>query len=367
MSFGKFLIDKGYIKEDELLSATCIQLESYPSFLSVLRTQAKLNSTQLVQLLEENINDSKPMNSILVDTFNWTTEQVDEVLSLQSSSGKSISQCLVELKIIDMIEIAEYLKAYVANPPVLEVVQEVVVKEEEIEEIKKVIKEEVIKEEVTPKPVAEVAVSAKPAADAEVSNSAALDSLRELGIMSEEEINALSNDKPKEEPEAESVPEAEKKSAVISEATNTESCSSEGELTFSGINNEFSNLFDENLMEKMKTQVRALKYLGEGEGKEEANAIFHELHLILGASKLAGLNLAEELIVCWESAFEGFALNGLPKDFKSSAEKVEDAVDLAWEIRNESEKSSGESALVSISGWQERYDSNIKIGKGLGR
>lgn len=159
MFFGKYLIDKKVIAEDQLIEAMTFVEKSQPSFLKVLTTQNKLNCTQIVEALNDALCLKKDLQSILLEKNLISESELVEINKTRSHKGFSLGQALVELRFLPNEDLNSYITTYL--------------KEKKDNIVPEMVKEPTLNEQET-----------------ELS-SAALESLRELGIVDESVIEDL--------------------------------------------------------------------------------------------------------------------------------------------------------------------------------
>lgn len=192
--FGKFLIEKNVVNAGEVINALSTQMESQPSTLRILKEKNLLDDSKIVEIIAYTSNTGKSLISALKEKNLLSDEQIIEVASERTKGGMSFAEALLEHSKVDAKQIQDLLAEYESLPKDQAEVQ-------------------------LDKPAATVEVSSSSTGGEGEINAAALESLKELGMMDESEIAELekgvSAETPQESSEASSEGDGEINAAAL--------------------------------------------------------------------------------------------------------------------------------------------------------
>jgi len=213
--FGKFLIEKNLVNAGEVINALSTQMESQPSTLRILKEKNLLDDSKIVEIIAYTSNTGKSLISALKEKNLLSDEQIIEVASERTKGGMSFAEALLEHSKVEAKQIQDLLAEYESlpkdqsevqldippttvevsssstdgegeiNAAALESLKELgMMDESEIAELEKGVSAAVPEETLSQEN------SSSESGDGEI-NAAALESLKELGMMDESEIAEL--------------------------------------------------------------------------------------------------------------------------------------------------------------------------------
>lgn len=451
MFFGEYLVTKRIINNEQLINGIITQLSSLPPFLKVLKESKKLDDSKIADIIFEQARQKSDLISIIKEKSLLSQGEITNLLLTQGSSRTPLGKVLIDLGYTDSKSIEKNLYDYLnvkdeeSSPIAAEEVAEVVSKEESapsldndisaaaLESLKELdgigqdeldalasgfsggppveevgaldvaVPEEIVKLEMD----AESSVSDDSSTDV---SSAALESLKELGI-SDEELSALSsgpeqNDTSAVTPDSdissaalESLKELgisdEEISALSSGSEQVESSIIEVESNDSGVSSaaleslkelgisddeisalsgsskkndnhisegsskeitgtfctEFLNTFNEKKYNKFGKVIKMITDTANNGGDiaNFFNSLYRDLHIIKGAACLSHAEATENLIGAWEDIVESLFKEDnetLKTWVNANTECLRDSINLLWDMRNHIEESQSESIFI---------------------
>jgi hypothetical protein len=320
MSFGQYLLNKGVVDDKQLLSATIVQIESMPSLIKVIRDESLLTDSQLVSVVEKNINEQKSFLAIILDDGLLTQDQVDQVLEKQAALGTSIAQYLINESILSMDEMQTLVGDYLENAS----------------------------SEVAPPNDSSGENEVEPEAESGI-NAAALESLKEMGMLSDDELAALESESSGSKEVKKEAPAQEKKEKA-----------SASHLIG---NNEIAEIFNQ---EKFDTIVANVKGLSKGIDSSLLEEIHRDLKVILGISRMNNAKSLGDIVEHWEKVVDHMwsdKMNFSENNLLKVVSDLKKGIQFAWDIREVMNRSVEKSKLAKTSEWKEQLKDNIKIAK----
>lgn len=276
MYFGEYLVQKKIISDDQLLNVLCFQLESLPSIIRLIWDAGIINSSELLNLIKSQVQSDTDIISILLKENKISRDKMNELELLQVSKKVPLGEAVVKLKFASVSAVNEALKEYYDNKFHLQNT----VSAPSVE--KTTIKEEV------------------------QMNSAALESLKELGMTLDQKAespNVLHNFSPKQ------------------------------------FVDQYVDLFTEKYKNKIKKLIDIL--ITEVEGSSDIsnyfNSLYRDLHLLKGSIVLAELKSQEEIISIWEYQIERVLTKSNDEIrlwCKNSLDLLKITLDFLWKSKN---------------------------------
>jgi hypothetical protein len=206
--FGKFLIEKNIVDPASVIKALSTQMESQPSTLRILKEKNLMADDKIVEIIAYTSNTGKSLISALKEKNLLSEEQILEIAVERTKSGMSFAEALIEQTNIDPSKIQELLREYESLPKeasVSETSQSSTTSEDEREtEINAAALEslkelgmmdsseiEALEKNVSSLSFEEIETVSEDGSDDGEINAAALESLKELGMMDESELAEL--------------------------------------------------------------------------------------------------------------------------------------------------------------------------------
>ncbi len=206
--FGKFLIEKNIVDSASVIKALSTQMESQPSTLRILKDKNILADDKIVEIIAYTSNTGKSLISALKEKNLLSEDQIMEIAVERTKSGMSFAEALIQHSNVEPQKLQELLKEYEAEPrsneTTFEPPQETSSDDEEgeinaaaLESLKELgmmdaSEIEELEKSVSSTPDVSIEVSGPKGGDDEGEiNAAALESLKELGMMDESEIAEL--------------------------------------------------------------------------------------------------------------------------------------------------------------------------------
>lgn len=253
MFFGEFLIKKNAINEDQLLDALTYQVEHLPSFMRVLREEKLIPSADLFRLIQIQLETNSDLVGVLRDENKIDETQLHNLFAKQASKRKMLGEVLVELKIMDQTTVENMLYDFLRDKENLKTLNT----EKQTASVKAVSQEVEMSE-------------------------AALESLRELGM--------VMDDMPAAKPAAVAAPKEEITPPV------------EANIFVE----EFLNIYNVKMKNKLAKVLSILKdsQSDESDISNYFNSLYRDIHVLKGAAQVGELTQTEGFIGEWERIIE---------------------------------------------------------------
>ena len=111
--FGKFLVDEGIVKVEDVMQALTIQRERGESFGRICMRLGKLSVAQVFEVLNLQVDAPKEMfGELCVEMGYLSTDDVSEVLQCQQISRPPIGEILVEIGSLDSETLDEAVASF---------------------------------------------------------------------------------------------------------------------------------------------------------------------------------------------------------------------------------------------------------------
>jgi len=250
MFFGEYLVIKKAINEEQLLDALIYQVEHLPSFIRVLKDEKLFSSADMFRMIKIQLETNSDLIGVLRDENKINEEQLHSLFVKQANKRIMIGQVLVELKILEQSKVEKLLYDFIKDKEHLKSIQ----KEKDLASVEKV------------SAVVEV-------------NDAALESLRELGILYED---------------------VKSTSAVINKAEDYVATESNVFV------DEFLNVFNSKMKNKFTKVVEMIHKESSADTaiSNYFSSLYRDLHIIRGAAQVAELAFLESFLAEWEKVIE---------------------------------------------------------------
>lgn len=337
MFFGKFLIQKNIITEEQLLTASIEQLKSQPSAIEVLKNAFDFNTSQLLDIVEKSVLSSKS----IFECINLNNDQKDIYIKYLYTNSESLGQCLVKLEYISSDELGVQLKDYIGSGHSLNNIE---------------------KSENTSATISNDSSSD----DVGISN-AALDSLKELGLDNIDEIKELES----------KLSDSDNKSSDV--AVNSAALESLNELGIQYDSQDLTNEPDKSSIKESNYESEFLKFFTEDTfnglivltkslAKGFDASIIKDLHQtvseILGYSTIEDLEELTRLFHSYQKVLEAVlddSCDFTQINFLTFTSALKEGFSIAWEIRQGlCETFSEEKVFEKKSDLKTRYVTNLK-------
>jgi len=416
MYFGKYLIEKGMINENQLIDTLSYQLDQLPSLLGLIKEHQFLEINQILSVIEKQIALKADLLTVVRKESLLTEEQISELFLLQDRERQTLSEILIQKNFITLEKLEVAVNEYVE---VKKLAPEVKEDEKKCEEITKIeVKESSDEGEVSAaaleslkelgigegEEIAELEAKVAPANgpviestnssedDGEIS-SAALESLKELGISDSEELKDLESKvssvqevKPNDADEVEvnSAALESLKELGISDKEELESLESktnssptnqdlsEGTSDEDGakLNDTFLEqlltTFDDHMYKRLNKIVVIIDDTAKSDGDiaNFFNSLYRDFHVIKGVARLCEAIKLEELINKWELVIESI-FNNSNEDNKKWVEEnlasLKETVALMWDMRESIAQTSSEDSFLNDQNNKENYEKLCKV------
>lgn len=354
MFFGSYLVKKGFISEDVAIEASYLQAESTPSFIRAVSEKKLLSGQEILDVLNKCEVEKMSFSAVCKRDGVLSNERFADAFSYVQDKSLNFANILIEKFNVDGEELKKHFNSF-----------------KESNNSNFVVAENIGKQEV------EVADN-----DSFIS-SAALESLKELGTLSDAEIAELtksddlnfSSDITKPEERSESNDEDTQISAAALESLKELGGLSDEELArlenkVASVKSEiqispYSEAYSEKKQKKLLKIIdmtRSSADLG-SDVSNVLNSMYQELVMLKDVTVQYKAKISEKLIA---------TISGLLEEiFKQDNKKVldwvsqnlvtlEEAVNLLWELRNFMDETGSELAFWSTESCKIRYTSNIK-------
>ena len=379
MFFGKFLLDKKVITASQLIQAIAAQSESKQSILGFIQENKLISDEDMANAINVSFVKNTTIQNTILENKLLTQEKLSDLNKEITRKGISLGKALVTNNSIQSEKLNEMLKEYLETKNTLTVSDCITAVEtneidvaissaalDSLRELGITEGEEFEKLEAQSASVEEV-----PSEEIDVAiSSAALDSLRELGITEGEEFEKLEA----QSASVEEVPSEEIDVAISSAALDSlrELGITEGEefeglesklagLEFKGIKeNGYLDVFSLELFEKSKSNIKSLsKGFNEDTLKELSDFISN----LLSASSKEGYKFSEKIYNCYQNLFVSVLekkIDFTTINFLEFATNSKEAFNLAWELKENIIINGNEKELLNNQDWKARYLKNLK-------
>lgn len=258
--FGKYLLDKDVIDKNAFLRVISEQLRGIPGLLETIVDLKLMDEEKLVNIVLESNRSNSSLHQLFLKEL--SEEEKGKVFEKINSSSLSFGQIAIELGIIDNNTFFEMLSSYKDELP----------KGSEPNE-----SESVKDESIEPVILSTSSTNQEDTGTLNIISSAALESLKEVGGISDEEYARLSAE------------------AAAREGKDDDS--SENEKP----NIEFNNFQQQVIDLTQGTYFSDLYHvLDNGEIPESFDKVYEQFRILLGAVKLAEYNLFAKYLMSWE-------------------------------------------------------------------
>lgn len=258
--FGKYLLDKDIIDKSAFLRIISEQLRGTPGLLETIVELKLLDEEKLVNIVLESNRSNSSLHQLFLQEL--SEEEQGKVFEKINSSSPSFGQIATELGIIDNNTFFEMLSTY----------------KDELPKGSEPNESEPVKDEATvPVTPSTSSTTQEDTGTLNIISSAALESLKEVGGISDEEYARLSAEAAAREGKADDSLENEKP------------------------NIEFSNFQQQVIDLTQGTYFSDLYHvLDNGEIPESFDKVYEQFRILLGAVKLAEYNLFAKYLMSWE-------------------------------------------------------------------
>lgn len=254
MYLGRYVFEKKLVNSEAVLESILEQMESSPLLLRILREMELLPDPVLVEAIDKSMSMKKSVTEYLIEQRLISKEDLSKLFLEQAKRTKSLAQILVEK---DLLTADECKKA--------------------IEDSQQAAEDRSISSEVAAAPSEKIEVVQDD--DGEEISWAALETLKETGAVSEEEIKRLEE--------------------KLKKKTNLENDSPSAPI--------------ENNEDQIDPALRSFLSLLDEEGRKELLNIIEnknssdfliKFQSILGAAKLSNLQILEKLLSTWNKVIQ---------------------------------------------------------------
>jgi hypothetical protein len=345
MFFGEYLVEKKIIDEKQLVKALIEQFKSIPSLLQVIHDNNALDEQSLVKVLNLQFQDKSDIISAIQKMNALPVEKLTELIKTQISFKKPLGEVLVDLKFANVSDVRTGLEQYITTLG-------------DIDETPIISETAGVQVASSIEPVA----VASPESDTgSAVNSAALESLRELGMLDEDALAELKND-------------------TTGETTALAQSEPAGELD--GLN---SGTVDSNFVSELERSFSEKKYFklkkiitiieksidSDDDTNNYLNSLYLEFHNIKGIFSLVDSKICITLLDPFEEKMEKIfklSKDDVKKWASSKLENIKPLADILWEVRNTIVENSSEGKLSTnndfISNYKKLLDNIQQLDKG---
>lgn len=296
MYFGEFLLYKKVLTEEQLLDALIYQVENLPSFLRVLKSEKLLSSSEIMKLVQLQYEKSSDLLKVIRSEKKLSEDNIADLYQIQASKRKMLGSVLVELKILDASNVEKLLHEYLRDKDKLE---------------------------VTPKKVEKI-IPILEKAEVKMS-SAAIESLKELGMWSEELLTT---------------------SHVTPQNENTSSS-----MGYDIFIEEYLNLYSERMDKKLNKLVVVFNetLLNSGDLGNYMSTLYKEMYILGGASKVASLAQSNKIFSIWNEILEKAIIIDDKEQLREwcvlAIPNLENSLKSLWEMRQSISQVGNESGI----------------------
>ena len=415
--FGRYLIEKNIVNPKDVINALCTQMESQPSTLRILREKNLLSENKIIEIINYISNTSKSIISAIKEMNLLTDDQILEVSVERTRLGLSFAEALLQHVSIDPSKLKELHSEYETHRKSLGPTQsnEIDIKPTEItpsniEENQSEINSAALEslKELGMMDELEISSLGKDTATDESNisfdfnekndtgseiNTAALESLRELGMLDESELAKLEKEITQDTVVEKEIVENDKKDIATSEEFEVNAAALESlkelgmleesglaelegslkspnemgsdmlqeeGLVFHGVSNDFLKTFDESSYKKLSDAHRNMAL---GLEKEYVSEIYKLICEILEAARIAGLKFSEKLFNCWEGILSKILndqIDFAQVNMLSISKAFKETILLSKELRDSIEKTNSESELMTDDEWKSKFIATLK-------
>lgn len=262
MFFGEFLVVKQVINEDQLLDALTYQVEHLPSFMRVLRGENIISSKDLFRMIKIQLETNSDLIGVLRDENKIDETQLHNLFAKQACQRKMLGEVLIELKIVDQSTVEKMLIEFLRDKENLSTLK--------TEQQKKSLKS-------APKEI-------------EMSE-AALESLRELGMVLGDTAPSSDSTSTLQQQDTTAPPEAN----IFVE--------------------EYLNVYNVKLKNKIAKIVEILKQSEHDDSdiSNYFNSLYRDFHVLKGSAQVGELTQTEYFISEWENVIEKIMSKSIPE------------------------------------------------------
>ncbi|EQC49539.1 hypothetical protein M899_3125 [Bacteriovorax sp. BSW11_IV] len=354
MFFGSYLVQKGFISEDVAIEASYLQAESTPSFIRAVSEKKLLSGQEILDVLNKCENEKMSFSAVCKRDGVLSSDKFSDAFSYVQEKSLNFANILMERFNVDGEELKKHFNSFKeANHTNLADSDNV-----EIQKVDAVENDSFI-------------------------SSAALESLKELGTLSDAEIAELtksddlnfSNESATSEEKTESSDEDTQISAAALESLKELGGLSDEELQrlenkVASVKSEiqispYSEAYNEKKQKKLLKIIdmtRSSADLG-SDVSNVLNSMYQELVMLKDVTIEYKAKISEKLIATISGLLEEMFKQDNKKllDWVSrNLVTLEEAVNLLWELRNFMDETGSELAFWSTESCKIRYTSNIK-------
>lgn len=342
MFFGSYLVSEGIIDEEVAIKAAINQVESCPSFLSLVYELELLEKDKILKILNQCEVEKLSFSAICKREGHLNSNDYNHVLDLLSSKANNYSKILIENYGVDGNILKENFDKFIENQSSSKV---------EVNEAKANVKEKSI-------------------------NSAAIESLKELGTLSDEEIRKLVED----ETNVENTNSNSSDEGLINEAA-LESLKELGAIApeeLAELENKvkskakdvasdigYEEHFSQKIYNKMIKIIDMTRNSAEtgSDVSNTLNSLYKELLMLRENAQKVNAKISEKLMATIQLLLE----ETFQQDNKKllswaliNLDTLKESINLAWELRNIMCETGSEIAFWSTESSKMRYTNNIK-------
>jgi hypothetical protein len=121
MYFGKYLVEKDYITEEQLVLAIAEQSKSVPSVIDAMITLGNLSTNDHYKILVNSIEKNLDVLSSIKD-LQYSDDVINSLLKAQTESSESLLSILVKMGVMDVTQVKNVYDEYNSNYSTGEVV-----------------------------------------------------------------------------------------------------------------------------------------------------------------------------------------------------------------------------------------------------
>jgi hypothetical protein len=326
MGFLSFLKEKKIINDEQIIEGMIYHYQSRVPLLAVLKSDGVLGNEKISALLDQSVSEQEPLYQVLLNNAAISKDKIDELMARQEEQSGSFANWLIEQGIVEMEQLKSLIQEYGSGDSPSPV---------EGSRTKKEKKEE----------------------DGGGINLAALESLSELGITSDEELEELKGGASEQTAEIESEPEVEKETPAM------EKKSEETELSINS-NGQLKVFFTD---EKLQQLNNIIKKLALGMNIDSLKEMHTEIYKLLGVSKICQEKLMIKLLETWEKVITAIIeerVDFSKNNFTIVLKELKEGISLSWELKEQLIVQGNVKKFIKEGTSKERYLKNIQ--KALG-
>lgn len=321
MNFGLYLFEKNLINEKALMDGLETQYQELPNLIHILRKDLEISDQILVQVLKKQDQENLSIIEALKSSSDISDDVLASAIAIQNKRIKTIAEILIDHNVLNDVEIQTHIDEYLAQTN------------------STAATDTHTEQKATPEPKAAASSdNGEPSV-----NQAAIDSMKEIFGADSPEVKEMEAQLAAAQASASSEP-----ASRAGESAPAEKSQEDGSVA--GIDEDFfacKHQIDMDFVSELilKFNAKEIVELSKSLKSIQTNSsvipeTLQKLHIILGASKLAGTKVLSTSLTVLENFLHKLDPNSITND---QAEKVYQFFSLIVKLRNHIEQEKSES------------------------